>query len=1193
MTAELTDPMLDSDFGEPITRRWTDEQLAAIERRTGDLLLDAGAGSGKTSVLVERFARTVIDDGVDVSAILVITFTEKAAAELRDRIRLRLRELGALDAARATEGAFISTIHGFCARVLRAGALAAGLDPEFEVLDELRSARLSAVAFERALTSVAARDERLVDLIAGYGAGPLRAATAGIYEQLRSAGDLSPRLPAVDLPADDGSSRLTAAASAVLAELSAISEPGTRVLEGIDKAARAIETAQQGAASVWPGSLWRLKLRNGAAALSTDACAEYREALEGFRAAAGAVAAVGVRDVLDRLLVAYAAEYARAKRDVSGLDFEDLELGARQLLASDDALRERYTERFAAIMVDELQDTNAVQLSLIESIAHDNLFTVGDAQQSIYGFRHADVELFSDRGRRLEQAGARLTLATNFRSRPEILDTINHGFQDALGDEFIVLRPGRAPEPPAGEALTELLLVDKGADWELEGMASPWRLAEARALARRVGELVAAGTAPGEIVVLLRAMTDVRVYERALEQHGLPTYVIGGRGYWDHPQIVDLVCYLRALDNPLDEEAFYGVLGSPLVGGSLDALVLISAAVRDTGSDPWSVVRADADLLPALGDDDRARLRTFAGWFATERTRVARRPVDELIDSALTVSGYDLAMLAMPGGVRRLANARKLMRLAREHETVNGPGLHGFVLSLAQRSAGGQGTREGEAPVEGEGLDAIRVMTIHRAKGLEFHTVVVADLGRQVRPRSEIVRVSGDGRRLGLRLIRAGVGDRESALDYTPLGREALAAADREERRLFYVAMTRARERLVLSGAAKFSGWVEGSGTTGGGPVAWIAPAFVADLPAVIADGGGEVDAGGARLAVRIGRPEQWTDAEPAPAAAAAAGEPGPGDPTPAPDDPKSEAWRSDPRIRGQIANPQQTVDPRPPAAAALSYSSLQEYRRCGYRFYAERILGLPALDAAAADGPAPPRGPDSSNRSAADRGVLVHALLERLHFRRPLAPTTASVAAAAARTGIEPEPGPGESDELIALVRRFAASELCGRLGRATSVRREQRFSFPLGDPASGVRGQTIVTGALDVLAREPGGRSLVVDYKTDRLDGTDPRTAARGYEIQRLVYAIAALRAGADEVEIAHCFLEQPDTPVIVGFEAARLPELDASLHSLAAGAVAGRFEVSPEPRRALCAGCPAEGGLCSWPLAMTRRAAADTLF
>ena len=1256
MTAEIVHPAPAGAPGGATGRRWTGEQLAAIERRRGDLLLDAGAGSGKTSVLVERFARSVIEDGIDVSAILVITFTEKAAAELRDRIRARLRELGALDAARATEGAFISTIHGFCARVLRAGALAAGLDPAFEVLDELRSGRLEAVAFERALTSAAARDRRLVDQLAAYGPGPLRAATAGVYEQLRSAGITSPRLPKVVVPADDGSARLSAAAAAVVAELSAIADPGTRVLDGIDRAARALEEAQLGAAGVWPGSLWRLALGNGAAALSTDACAEYREALAAFRAAAGAIAAVGVRDVLDRLLSAYAAEYARAKREVSGLDFEDLELGARELLASDDALRERYAERFAAIMVDELQDTNAVQLSLVESIARDNLFTVGDAQQSIYGFRHADVELFNARGRRLAQAGARLTLATNFRSRPEILEVINHGFRDVLGDEFIVLRAGRESEAHAPEALTELLLVDKGADWELEGIASPWRLAEARALARRVGELVEGGTAAGEVVVLLRAMTDVRAYERALEQHGLPTYVIGGRGYWDHPQIVDLVCYLRALDNPLDEEALYGVIASPLVGASLDALVLISAAVRDTGRDPWSVLRAADGSLDALGAADRERLQTFVGWFAAERGRVARLAIDELIDSALTVSRYDLTMLAMPGGVRRLANARKLMRLAREHENANGPGLHGFVMSLSQRAAGGQGAREGEAPVEGEGLDAIRLMTIHRAKGLEFHTVVVADLGRSVRPRPEIVRVSGDGRRLGLRLSRAGVSGRESALEYTPLGHEATAAADREERRLFYVAMTRAQERLVLSGAAKLSGWLDGSGKVGGGPIAWIAPAFVGDLAGVVADRGADVAAGAARLAVRIGQPEHWADAEPAPGSAApapgstalapgsAALAPGSAAPAPAgaaarnpaaagagagqpppgvaatPTDPErpgplSEGWRSDPRIRGQIANPEQMVGPRAPAAAALSYSSLQEYRRCGYRFYAERVLGLPpshqltwgrgaeagGAEAGGAEaGGAQPGGAQAGGaqrggadavarpggRSAADRGVLVHALLERLHFRRPLAPSTASVAAAAARSGIEPAPGPGESDELIALVRRFAESELCARRGRATSARREQRFSFALAD-------QTIVTGALDVLAREPGGLALVVDYKTDRLEATDPQTAGRGYEIQRLIYAIAALRSGADEVEIAHCFLEVPEAPVIVSFGADQLPELEASLQSLAAGVVAGRFEVSPEPHRALCAGCPAEGGLCSWPLSMTRRLAADTLF
>src|SRR5450755_3222942 len=165
---------------EPATRadrdpEWTAEQLSAIERRGGDLLLDAGAGSGKTSVLVERFVRAGLEHGVVVSAILTITFTEEAGAELRDRIRLRLRELGADEAARQTEGAFISTIHGFCARVLRAHALAAGLDPDFTVLDRDESGPLSAAAFDEALAQLARVEPATVDLMAAYGAGSLRA----------------------------------------------------------------------------------------------------------------------------------------------------------------------------------------------------------------------------------------------------------------------------------------------------------------------------------------------------------------------------------------------------------------------------------------------------------------------------------------------------------------------------------------------------------------------------------------------------------------------------------------------------------------------------------------------------------------------------------------------------------------------------------------------------------------------------------------------------------------------------------------------------------------------------------------------------------------------------------------------------------------------------------------------------------
>ena len=618
-------------------RTWTPEQERAIERRTGDLLLDAGAGSGKTSVLVERFAQSVLQDGIDVSAMLTITFTEKAAAELRDRIRTRLRALGAPEAARRTETAFISTIHGFCARLLRVNALAAGLDPQFAVLDRYQSEPLSAAAFDAALEELAREEDgvgggRVVDLIADYTQWSLRAAVLAVYAQLRSAGQLHPRLPEIAaLAADDdgGLAELTAAARALAAELGAVVDPSPRVCEAIDRVGACLDLVASG--EVWPADLGAGRLPRNGAALSTDACARYTEALGRFRTHCATVAARPVRDLLDRLLDAYGRHYAEGKRAVSGLDFEDLELMTRQLLLENSELRQRYAARFERIMVDELQDTNRVQLELIESIARENLFTVGDAQQSIYGFRHAEVELFERRGERLEAAGARETLQTNFRSRPEILDAVNLAFADALGDRFRPLLPGRprGAESPSGAGpaapAVELVLVDKAADWENEGVASPWRVAEARTLADRVAELVAAGRAPGEIVVLMRATTDMRAYERALERRGLPTYVIGGRGYWSHPQVVDLVAYLRALANPRDEESLYGVLASPLVGVSLDALVVLAAASRESERDPWWLLREPRGELAGLDEADRARLETFTAWFAA-RAR-ARPPV--------------------------------------------------------------------------------------------------------------------------------------------------------------------------------------------------------------------------------------------------------------------------------------------------------------------------------------------------------------------------------------------------------------------------------------------------------------------------------------------------------------------------------------------------------------------------------------
>jgi ATP-dependent helicase/nuclease subunit A len=1142
--------VLDLSETDTEAREFTEEQLVAIERREGDFLLDAGAGSGKTSVLVERFVRSVLEDEIEVGAILTITFTEKAAAEMRERIRRRLRELDADEAARATEGAFISTIHGFCARLLRAHALAAGLDPAFSVLDAPDAERLADVAFDDALEELARSAPEAIDLIAAYGAAGLRSAILQIHDELRSRGERRPRLPELPPAPDLAAARdaLRDAAAAAARELGAIGEPGAKVIEALRRLERCPEVIA--AEEPWPGEVWAVALPGGnGAALCTEACLRYTEALTAFRVACEHRRSIRVRDLLDRLLERFGERYAGAKREVSGLDFEDLELEARELLRTDSELRERYRSRFKRIMVDELQDTNRVQLDLIESIARDNLFTVGDAQQSIYGFRHADVELFEQRGAALAAVGGRATLDTNFRSRPEILDVINGVFDRALSERFRPLRAGReAAATGEPEPLVELLVADKGADWAMEGLGAPWRVAEARALAARLDRLLTGSpptAAARDIVLLTRATTDLRVYERALEERGIPTYVIGGRGYWGHPQVIDMVSYLEALANPRAEEALYTVLASPLVGVRGDALVILAAVARERGVDPWAVLREPDGAFDGLAVAERDRLAVFADWFAGERRVAGRTPVESLIDRAIELTGYDLAVLGMPGGARRLANVRKLMRLAREHETAHGSDLHDFLALVTRRaraSGAGLEARESEAPVEGEALDAVRLMTIHRAKGLEFEVVCVADLGRSPRWRTEIVRVGRDGR-LGLRLAEPGTGRRESALDYRTLGEERQAAEALEERRLFYVAMTRARERLILSGAAKLEVWpeLEANGG-GGGPIAWIGPAVAERDDVAVAFVGPE------DLPTPEVRIEDRRDAVAA--------------------------------LDLEVPAPPPPSTPAPPVAA-LSYSSLAEYKRCGYRFYAERVLRLPS---------GPSRGatadPLAGGLSATERGTLVHALLERLDFRRPAVINEAAVAAAAARSGLTVAPGGPDAAQIIELVDRFAAGELCRRLGRATGVRREERFRFLLDE--------IVIAGVFDVIAREPGGRTLIVDYKTDRLDGADPQELAdTAYGTQRLVYALAALKAGADSVEVVHTFLELPGRPAVARFTREQLPALQATLAELAGGVLRREFAVTDAPHRGVCDGCPAEGGLCSWPLEMTRREAADRLF
>jgi len=1120
---------------------FTGEQQQAIARRSGPLALAASAGSGKTSVLVERYVRAVIEDGIAPGRILAITFTDRAAGELRERVRLRLGAAGEREAARASVGAFVSTFHGFCARVLRSHAVLVGLAPDFAVLGDGQAAELRDAAFDQALASWL-DDHEALDLAATFGVSELRSAIDSVYDELRSRGERAPTLgvPAVRGDEVAAAATLARAARELGAELAAAPRAKT-IDRALDQLAAAAElTAGPGAPS--PLRIAELALRNGASALVSAASERYEAARTVYEEACADRLGVAAVALLDGLLGAFAERYASLKRRRGVVDFDDLELEAGALLAEHEEIRMLWADRFERLMVDELQDTNARQMAILATLDRGNLFTVGDEFQSIYGFRHADVALFRERRATLGLTGSASVLSTNFRSRRPLLEAVNAVFGPRFGEQFVPLIAGRDDPRGGSEPLVELLVADTDG-WEpheqllgVELAPAPlWRRAEARLLARRVDQLIAAGEARAEeIVVLFRAGGAIGTYETALADLGHPTLATAGGGFFARPEIVDLVAYLRALANPLDELALYSVLASPLCGCSPDVLVELALRARERESSVW-------EQLENEPPDERSG--AFAGRFAQARRAAADRGLGEIVASAVAGFGYDHHLCALHGPERRIANVRKLERLAREFEARDGRDLRRFAEALVAGRVGS--VRETEAPPPAAGTGAIRLMTIHSAKGLEFPVVCLADLAHQLATREPPLLV--DRGRVGLRLPTV----EHRAVDtlaYAQLRADRAVAAFAEEQRIIYVAMTRARERLILSGAARFARWPADAASA----IAWLGPALVGDLPARAAAGGGVAvlqGAGDVTLRLTLCTPEN---------AEQLLGLGGP----------------ADGGIDEGPAAPPADADPMPGAAAAmrvsapnppaLSYTAIAEYERCAYRYHLQRVIGLPDVD--------PPGG--GGDTGAAARGVVVHALLERLDFASPVVPSEREVADAAALAGVAL--GPGEDRAaLAALVGAFARSPLCGRLAGARDVRREEVFAFAL-------RGeQELLRGFLDVAALEPDGTLLIVDYKSDQVtDGTTDLAAhiERDYSVQRLVYALAGLASGAPAVEVAHCFLRRPELLLATRFEAAERPRLEESLAARLAPLRAGQFEVSADPNRERCGSCPGRARLCS---------------
>jgi ATP-dependent exoDNAse (exonuclease V) beta subunit len=1175
----------------------TSQQAAAVESRDRDVFLRAGAGTGKTSVLVDRFCAAALDPEGGVERILAFTFTERAADQLRRRVRdelsARIREaegdrLAALtEALEATDRAWISTIHGFCRRLLASHPAAAGIDPRFRVVDEAEAERLAIRAFDAALTELVESGEpEALELAAANRRRTLLEMTRGAYDELRSHGDPNPALPQL-APPD------TAAAIAALVEAARHAHAECEEANGNSLAGRKrISRATELDPALPPDddlleSLRDLEVRSKAKAFAGEACERYAKSLKRAQAAVAAHVLGPAYEQLRELVTQFGARYERLKEDRAALDFEDLQLKAVDLLSGSEPLRDRYREQFGHLMVDEFQDTNDLQLRLIEQLRGPDtrLFLVGDEFQSIYGFRHADVEVYRREHRRFEEGkepkGEALPLTGNFRAAPALVAATN-AIGRGLLDGFEPLTAVVEEEPVANPPVELLLTVDDKKAWEAEGTALPRlpddpssgsKVAEARRLAGRLRRLVDdEDVDPAEIVILMRAFTHVAAVEKALKDAGLDPYVVGGRGFWSQQQIDDLRCLLAVIANPLDDEALFGALASPACAVLPDTLWLLRRAAtwwdeeneRERHGHIWPLVRdlvekgepsrGDAEAAELIPPEELERLRRFAGTLTELRRRSTEGGLETLIERTASDFDYDLATLARVDGRARWANVRKLMRLAREFEASEGPDLGAFLEYLDSRAASRD--REAEAATRAEGHAGVRVMTVHGAKGLEFEVVAVADLGRNLQLGWSPLRVQpGEEGPEGAELARVGVQlsrlgrPAERLHDYQELTELAAERDAEEEARLAYVAATRAKRRLILSGTFNRNALKKEIDARKPIALQLIRSLLEGDLEerdVEIPAAGDGYPAGRLRLSV----------SEPGPGAGAELLAP-------------REAETAEPSA-GDAEPPLGRPEVPPALIGGVSYSALSSFENCGYRFYVERVLGIGEPEVVAVDGDGE-TAPEVRRRFGP--GLAVHSLLEWSARNRWREPTEERVEAAMREQGLEDDEGRAQ---VLALTKAFLDSPLRAEIADA-GVSAEVPFVLSIGG--------TLIRGSIDLLARRSDGPVLVVDYKTDRLAGRDPDETVTRYSIQRDLYALAAAADGAP-VETAYVFLERPDEPVRETFDEAALRAARARVEAVLGRLAAGRFEVTRNPHKALCADCPARERLCSHDTAAQMR-------
>ena len=1152
----------------------TPSQRAAIESRGSAVLVSAGAGSGKTRVLTERLLRWV-EEGRDIDGFLVITFTRAAAAELRGRIMTMLAEKAAKDPSNRhlcrqsalCRRASIQTIDGFCSELLRQNCHLLGLAPDFRIIEDDRAAQMKAAALDRTMeegyahpeahpgflaladTVGAGRDDRrLCELVLElHGRMQCHARpdkwAAEMIEQLRAPVDDVSETPwgkellkDLQARADYWSAELERVLALARADEKTRKcygeslETGAEQLREFSRAlrlgwdkARACELSLPRVGGVRnptdPELTEYVKARR---ASCMDACKKMAKTLGASSKAllAGMALTHDAMEALLRLTLDFDAEYARAKRRASLLDYADLEHFAARLLTDESgaptAFAREVSARFTEIMVDEYQDVSRVQDAIFRALSKDgrNLFLVGDVKQSIYRFRLADPEIFTEKydgfrdfDKAAEGEARRILLRENFRSRREIVDAANAVFSRcmsrALGDvdydDAAALRFGASYYQGCGE-IPELLLFGAGRA-EDEG-ETPDRLAfEAEQVARRIERLLREapsvttkeGERPlrcGDIAILLRTVANVgTVFRRALLRRGVPVAAARGGEFFSSLEVSTVVDLLALIDNPHQDVPLIAVLRSPVFGFTPDELSAIRAA--DKNADFY-----DALCLRAQSD---GKCRAFLDRLGALRAAAPDLGCAELVWQIIGELDLLAIAAAMDEGERRRSDLMELVALSEDFESTGWRGLHRFVLWLRRLAVQGRDPESAAAP------EGVQILSIHKSKGLEFPVVFLCDSARRfnMQERSGTVLVH-PVLGLGPRVV-----DLERRVRYPSLARLAIARrAEREdlseEMRLLYVAMTRAKERLFITAAFK-------------DPEKTIEKALPEAQPPLAPE-----------TLSRAGSMAQWLLL----AALADGGR----------------------HLGLQVcrADPERTEAPERPRPEADAEALGELRRRLSFRYPHEAAVELPSkvtatelkgrgerdadAEALVRTGPTPFRMPQLGQAgrplSAAERGVATHLLLQYMDFGKGR--SRAGIKAEIERLRDAAFLSPREAEAVnVSAVERLFASALGARMLAAREPLREFRFSLLL-DAAElypGAEGEELLLqGVVDCCLEEDDGL-VVIDYKTDRVR-TDEEIAARaeGYRGQLRAYAAALRRILGRPVKECVLFFLTPGTAVRV---------------------------------------------------------------